>query len=109
MKRKSIPLLLKEYIQGQVILLPSYLGAQIPPRLLVRVVNAAIEKMDLLSSWLSIDEAGHSLRANAKGSDNHCKESEMPYDEQYEIAIDQGRTWNIEQVWAEYEASYNEL
>jgi transposase len=47
MKKKSIPPVFKEYTQGQVILLPTDLGAQIPPRHLVRVVNTAIEKMDL--------------------------------------------------------------
>src|SRR4030067_1966612 len=47
MKKKSIPPVFKEYTQAQVILLPTDLGAQIPPRHLVRVVNTAIEKMDL--------------------------------------------------------------
>jgi len=47
MKRKSSPPVFKEYIQGQVVLLPTDLEAQIPPKHLVRVVNAAIEKMDL--------------------------------------------------------------
>jgi transposase len=47
MKKKSIPPVFKEYTQGQVILLPTDLGAQIPPKHLVRVVNTAIEKMDL--------------------------------------------------------------
>lgn len=47
MKKKSIPPVFKEYTQGQVILLPTDLGAQIPAKHLVRVVNTAIEKMDL--------------------------------------------------------------
>jgi len=47
MKKKSIPPVFKEYTQGQVILLPTDLGAQIPPKHLVRVVNTAIEKMEL--------------------------------------------------------------
>jgi transposase len=47
MKKKSTPPVFKEYTQGQVILLPTDLGAQIPPKHLVRVVNTAIEKMDL--------------------------------------------------------------
>ena len=47
MKRKiSLPIF-KEYSQGQVVLLPTDLEAQIPPKHLVRVVNASIEKMDL--------------------------------------------------------------
>jgi transposase len=47
MKKKSIQPVFKEYTQGQVILLPTDLGEQIPPKHLVRVVNTAIEKMDL--------------------------------------------------------------
>lgn len=47
MKKKSSPAVFKEYTQGQVVLLPTDLEAQIPPQHLVRVVNAAIEKMDL--------------------------------------------------------------
>jgi transposase len=47
MKRKRTPPIFKEYTQGQVVLLPTDLEAQIPPKHLVRVVNTAIEKMDL--------------------------------------------------------------
>lgn len=47
MKKKSSPAVFKEYTQGQVILLPTDLETQIPAKHLVRVVNAAIEKMDL--------------------------------------------------------------
>jgi transposase len=47
MKRKSSLPVFKEYTQGQVVLLPTDLGAQIPPKHLVRVVNISIEKMDL--------------------------------------------------------------
>jgi transposase len=47
MKRKRIPPNFKEYTQGQVVLLPTDLEGQIPPKHLVRVVNTAIEKMDL--------------------------------------------------------------
>jgi len=49
MKKKSTPPVFKEYTQGQIVLLPTDLEGQIPPRHLVRVVNAAIEKMDLLA------------------------------------------------------------
>jgi len=49
MKRKSTPPVFKEYLQGQVVLLPTDIEAQIPARHLVRVVNAAIEQMDLRS------------------------------------------------------------
>src|SRR4030043_965143 len=47
MKKKSTPPVFKEYTQGQVILLPTDLEGQIPPKHLVRVVNTSIEKMDL--------------------------------------------------------------
>jgi transposase len=47
MNKKRIPPIFKEYTQGQVVLLPTDLEAQIPPKHLVRVVNTAIEKMDL--------------------------------------------------------------
>jgi transposase len=47
MKRKSPPPVYKEYTQEQVTLLPTDIGAQIPPKHLVRVVNKSIEKMDL--------------------------------------------------------------
>jgi len=47
MKKKSSAPVFKEYTQGQIVLLPTDLETQIPPRHLVRVVNAAIERMDL--------------------------------------------------------------
>jgi len=47
MKRKSSIPVFKEYTQGQVVLLPTDLETQLPPKHLVRVVSSAIEKMDL--------------------------------------------------------------
>jgi transposase len=47
MKKKSSPPVFKEYTQGQVVLLPTDLETQIPTRHLVRVVNDAIDKMNL--------------------------------------------------------------
>src|SRR5512139_287949 len=47
MKKKNSPSVFKEYTQGQVVFLPIDLEAQIPSKHLVRVVNVAIEKMDL--------------------------------------------------------------
>jgi transposase len=49
MTKRSIPPVIKEYIQGQAMLLPLDLAAQIPSKHLVWVVSAAIEKMDLTS------------------------------------------------------------
>ncbi|OGO62503.1 MAG: hypothetical protein A2029_02530 [Chloroflexi bacterium RBG_19FT_COMBO_47_9] len=54
-------------------------------------------------------EAAHSLRAHAMGGEYHCIESEMKYDEYNAAAVEERRAWNIDQVWAEYEASSNEL
>ena len=45
-KKESTPIY-KEYTQGQIILLPTDLEEQIPPKHMVRVVSAAIDKMDL--------------------------------------------------------------
>jgi transposase len=47
MKRKSSPPVFKEYTQGQIVLMPTDLEAQIPHNHLVRVVNTTIEKMHL--------------------------------------------------------------
>jgi transposase len=47
MQKKSSPPVFKEYTQGQIVLLPTDVEAQIPAKHLVRVVNTAIEKMDL--------------------------------------------------------------
>lgn len=47
MKKKNTVPIFKEYTQGQIVLLPTDLEAQIPPKHLVRVVSTAIEKMEL--------------------------------------------------------------
>jgi transposase len=47
MKRKITPPVFKEYTQGQTLLIPTDLEVQIPRKHLVRVMNTAIEKMDL--------------------------------------------------------------
>ena len=54
-------------------------------------------------------EAALSLRAHAKGTEYHCITSEAKYDEYNASAVEERCSWNIDQVWAEYEASYNEL
>jgi hypothetical protein len=54
-------------------------------------------------------EAAYSLRVHAEGGEYHCIESEMQYDEYNASAVEERRAWNIDQVWAEYGASYNEL
>ncbi len=47
MAKKKLPPIFKEYTMGQIVLLPMDLEEEIEPNHLVRVVNAAIEKMDL--------------------------------------------------------------
>jgi len=54
-------------------------------------------------------EAAHSLRVHAEGGEYQCIESEMQYDEYNAFAVEERRAWNIDQVWAEYEASYDQL
>ena len=53
-------------------------------------------------------EAAHSLRAHAEGCEYHCIPEEK-YDEYNALAVDTRRNWSIEQVWAEYEASCDQL
>jgi hypothetical protein len=53
-------------------------------------------------------EAAHSLRAHAEGCEYYCIPEEK-YDEYNGLAVDTRRKWNIEQVWAEYEASCDQL
>lgn len=59
-----------------------------------------------LSVWNG--EAARSLRAHARGGEYYCI-AEEKYDEYNGLAVDTRRNWNIEQVWAEYEASYDQL
>jgi hypothetical protein len=53
-----------------------------------------------LGVWMG--EAAHSLSAHTGGSEYHCI-PEAKYDEYNALAVEKRRTWNIEQVWAEYE------
>ena len=54
-------------------------------------------------------EAARSLHAYAEGGEYHCINSEAKYDEYNGLAADERRAWNNEQVWAEYEASGDQL
>lgn len=54
-------------------------------------------------------EAARSLRAYAEGGEYHCIKSEAEYDEYNGAAADERCTWTVEQVWAEYEASGDQL
>ncbi len=54
-------------------------------------------------------EAARSLSAYAKGSEYYCILAREGYDEYNGPAADERRAWTMEQVWAEYEASYDQL
>ena len=54
-------------------------------------------------------EAAQSLRAHAGGGEYHCIESEALYDDYNGRAAGVRRAWSMEQVWAEYEASADQL
>ena len=54
-------------------------------------------------------EAAKSLRAHSQGNEYCCITSEAKYDEYNSLAVEERRTWNIAQVWAEYESSYDQI
>jgi hypothetical protein len=54
-------------------------------------------------------EAARSLGAYATGGEYHCVPSEAAYDQYNGTAADERRTWTIEEVWAEYEKSHDQL
>ena len=54
-------------------------------------------------------EAARSLKANAKGEKYYCVTSNGKYDEYNGPAADERRTWTTDRVWAEYEASHDQL
>jgi hypothetical protein len=54
-------------------------------------------------------EAARSLSAYAKGGEYHCIPANTKYDIYNGPAADERSTWTLEQVWAEYEASHDQL
>ena len=54
-------------------------------------------------------EAARSLQAHAQGAEYHCIASEAKYDEYNALAVAERRDWDNRQVWAEYEASADQL
>jgi hypothetical protein len=54
-------------------------------------------------------EAARSLSAYALGGEYYCIPSESEYDDFNGPAADERRTWPMEQVWAEYENSHDQL
>ena len=54
-------------------------------------------------------EAAHSLSAYAAGSEYHCISGRAEYDDYNGPTADERRAWSMEQVWAEYEASHDQL
>lgn len=54
-------------------------------------------------------EAARSLSAYAAGGEYYCIASEAEYDEYNGPAAEVRRTWPLEQVWAEYETSHDQI
>ena len=54
-------------------------------------------------------EAARSLSAYAQGSEYNCISGRIEYDEYNGPAADERRAWTTQQVWAEYEASHDQL
>jgi len=54
-------------------------------------------------------EAARSLSAHAMGAEYFCITASTKYDEYNGPAADERSTWRMEQVWAEYEASHEQL
>lgn len=54
-------------------------------------------------------EAASSLEAHATGAEYHCVPSEQSYDDYNGAAVEERRTWTINEVWAEYEQSHDRL
>ncbi len=54
-------------------------------------------------------EAARSLSAYAEGEEYYCIPAESKYYEYNGHAADERRAWSMEQVWAEYEASHDQL
>jgi hypothetical protein len=59
MAKKSNVAVFKEYMMGQIVLLPRDLNEEIEANHLVRVVHAAVEKMDLSKVYQQYAGAGH--------------------------------------------------
>ena len=54
-------------------------------------------------------EAARSLRAYAEGDEYTCVASETGYYDYNGPAADERKTWTLDEVWAEYEASHDQL
>jgi hypothetical protein len=54
-------------------------------------------------------EAARSLRAYARGGEYFCITANTKYDEYNGPAADERSAWTLELVWAEYEASHDQL
>ena len=54
-------------------------------------------------------EAARSLSAYATGGEYYCIPTDAKYYEYNGPAADERRTWTVEQVWIEYEASHDQL
>jgi hypothetical protein len=81
----------------------------IDPELVVHHDDRAWKMRDILGHigvWNG--EAARSLLAHAGGGEYHCLPEEK-YDEYNGKAAEERRAWEMKQVWAEYEASSDQL
>ena len=82
----------------------------IDPKRVVHTDQAGWRVRDILGHvgvWNG--EAARSVQAHAEGSEYHCISSEAQYDEYNDQAAAERSSWKMEQVWAEYEASNDQL
>ncbi len=80
------------------------------PELVVHTDERAWRVRDVLGHlgvWNG--EAARSLSAYARGEEYFCITANTKYDEYNGPAADERSTWTMEQVWAEYEASHDQL
>jgi hypothetical protein len=84
--------------------------SRLNPELIVHTDERAWRVRDIvghLGVWNG--EAARSLSTYAKGSEYKCIPSEANYYEYNGIAAEERRTWTMDQVWAEYETSHDQL
>ncbi len=84
--------------------------SQIDPQLVVHEDERAWRVRDVLghlAAWN--EEAARSLRAHANGGEYACVGSSREYDDYNGPAAEERKNWSLDEVWAEYEASHDQL
>ncbi len=104
--RRNVTLYLLEKTRSETRLTLSHLD----PERVVHDDERAWRVRDIighLGAWNR--EAARSLSAYAQGSEYNCISARTEYDEYNGPAADERRAWTTQQVWAEYEASHDQL